>query len=62
MRYSSRKLINEKVITRACNFCRHIAGIFQVMSGNILKSRYFLEPCQGILAKKVTLAHYVFRQ
>ena len=36
MRYSSRKLSNDKVITTACNFWRQIACSFQVMSGNIL--------------------------
>ena len=36
MRYSSRKLRNDKVITTACNFWRQIACSFQVMSGNIL--------------------------
>ena len=36
MRYSSRKLSNEKVITIACNFWRPIACSFQVMCGNIL--------------------------
>ena len=36
MRYSSRKLSNDKIITTACNFWRQIACSFQVMSGNIL--------------------------
>ena len=36
MRYSSRKLSNDKVITTACNFWRQIACPLQVMSGNIL--------------------------
>ena len=36
IRYSSRKLSHEKVITTACNFWRQIACSFQVMSGNIL--------------------------
>ena len=36
MRYSSRKLSNDKVITTACNFWRQIACSFQVMSGSIL--------------------------
>ena len=36
MRYSARKLSNEKVITTACNFSRQMAYSFQVMSGNIL--------------------------
>ena len=35
IRYSSRKLRNEKVITTACNFWRQIACSLQVMSGNI---------------------------
>ena len=35
VRYSSRKLRNEKVITSACNFWRQISCSFQVMSGNI---------------------------
>ena len=64
MRYSSRKLSNDKVITTACNFWRQIACSFQVMSGNILflgkkylKSRHFF----WIWAKKkFTHAHYVF--
>ena len=33
MRYSSRKLSNDKVITTACNFWRQIACSFQVLSG-----------------------------
>ena len=36
MRYSSRKLRNDKVITTACNFWRQIACPLQVMSGNLL--------------------------
>ena len=36
MRYSWKKLSNDKVITTACNFWREIACSFQVMSGNIL--------------------------
>ena len=36
MRYSSRKLSNDKVINTACNFSRQIACSFEVMSGNIL--------------------------
>ena len=36
MRYSSRKLSNDKVVTTACNFWRQITCSFQVMSGNIL--------------------------
>ena len=36
MRYSSRKLSNDKVITTACNFWRQIACTFQVISGNTL--------------------------
>ena len=36
MRFSSRRLSNDKVITSACNFWRQIASSFQVMSGNIL--------------------------
>ena len=36
MRYSSRKLSNDKVITTDCNFWRQIACTFQVMSGNIV--------------------------
>ena len=35
MRYSSRKLNNEKVITTTCNFRRQIACTFQVTNGNI---------------------------
>ena len=69
MRYSSRKLSNEKVITTACNFWRQIACSFLVKSGNwrfiimaknFLKSRHFFKPGQGIWAKKFTHAHYVF--
>ena len=51
MRYSSRKLSHEKVITTACNFWRQIACSFLVKSGNILllgkkflKSRHFFKP------------------
>ena len=36
MRYSSRKLSHEKVITTACNFWRQIACSFLVKSGNVL--------------------------
>ena len=36
MRFSSRKLSNDKVITTACNFWRQIACYFRAMSGNIL--------------------------
>ena len=36
IRYFSRKLTNEMVITTACNFRRKIACTFQVLSGNIL--------------------------
>ena len=36
MRYSSRKLSNDKVITTAFNFWRQIACSFQIISGNIL--------------------------
>ena len=36
MRYSSRKLSNDKVITIACNLGRQIACSFKVMSGNII--------------------------
>ena len=61
MRYSSRKLNNEKVITTTCNFRRQIACTYQVTNGNIsylgkkkyLKSRHFFKPGQGILVKKV---------
>ena len=35
MRYSSRKLSHEKVITTACNFWRQIACSFQIKSGNV---------------------------
>ena len=67
MRYSSRKLSNEKVITTACNFWRQIACSFLVKSGNVLllgkknfESRHFFKPGQRIWAKKFTHAHYVF--
>ena len=59
MRYSSRKLSNDKVITTACNFWRQIACSFQVMSGN-MKSRHFFKPSREIWAKKFTHAHHVF--
>ena len=36
MRYSSKKLSNDKLITTTCKFWRQIACSFQVMSGNIL--------------------------
>ena len=67
MSYSSRKLINYKVTTTACNFWRQIAYSFQVMSGNILflgnkifEIPPFFKPGQGIWAKKFTHPHYVF--
>ena len=69
MRYSSRKLSHEKVITTACNFWRQIACSFLdksgnwrfiIMAKNFLKSRHFFKPGQGIWAKKFTHAHYVF--
>ena len=60
MRYSSRKLSNEKVITTACNFWRQIACSFQVMSGNILflgnkifEIPPFFQTRPGDLGKKV---------
>ena len=60
MRYSSRKLSNDKVITTACNFGRQIACSFQVMSGNILflgnkifEIPPFFHPRPGNLGKKV---------
>ena len=69
MRYSSRKLSNEKVITTACNFWRQIACYFQVKSENVLllgrkifEIRHFFKPGQGIWAKKFTHTHYVFPQ
>ena len=67
MRYSSRKLSHERVITTACNFWRQIACSFLVKSGNVLllgkkkfESRHFFKPGQGIWAKKFTHAHHVF--
>ena len=59
MRYSSRKLSNNKVITTACNFWRQIACSFQVMSGN-MKSHHFFKPSREIWAKKFSHAHHVF--
>ena len=60
MRYSSRKLSNDKVITTACNFWGQIACSFQVMSGNILFLGYkifeippFFQTRPGDLGKKV---------
>ena len=60
MRYSSRKLSNDKVITTACNFWRQIVCSFQVMSGNILflgKKIFeippFFQTRPGDLSKKV---------
>ena len=60
MRYSSRKLSNDKDITTACNFWRQIACTFQVMSGNslFLGNKIFeIPPCfqtrLGDLGKKV---------
>ena len=60
MRYSSRKLSNDKVITTACNFWRQIACSFQVMSGNILflgnevfEIPPFFQTWPGDLGKKV---------
>ena len=60
MRYSSRKLSNDKVITTACNFWRQIACSFQIMSGNILflgnkifEIPPFFQTPPGDLGKKV---------
>ena len=60
MRYSSRKLSHEKVITTACNFWRQIACSFQVKSGNVLllgKKSFeippFFQTWPGDLGKKV---------
>ena len=60
MRYSSRKLSNDKVITTACIFWRQIACSVQVMSGNILFSGNkifeippFFQTRPGDLGKKV---------
>ena len=60
MRYSSRKLSNDKVITTACNFWRKIACSFQVMRGNILflgnkifEIPPFFQTRPGDLGKKV---------
>ena len=60
VRYSSRKLSNDKVITTACNFWRQIACSFQVMSGNILflgnkifEIPPFFQTRSGDLGKKV---------
>ena len=60
MRFSSRKLSNDKVITTACNFWRQIACSFQVVSGNILflgnkifEIPPFFQTRPGDLGKKV---------
>ena len=60
MRYSSRKLSNDKVITTACNFSRQIACSFQVMSGNIIflgkkmfENQPFFQTWPGDLGRKV---------
>ena len=61
MRYSSRKLSHEKVITTACNFWRQIACSFLVKSGNVLlldkkkkiKIPPFFQTRPGDLGKKV---------
>ena len=60
MRYSSRKLSHEKVITTACNFWRQIACSFQVKSRNVLLSGKksfeilpFFQTQPGDLGKKV---------
>ena len=60
MRFSSRKLSNDKVITPACYFWRQIACSFQVVSGNILflgNKRFeippFFQTRPGDLGKKV---------
>ena len=60
MRYSLRKLSNDKVITTACNFWRQIAWSFQVMSRNILflgnkifEIPPFFQTRPGDLGKKV---------
>ena len=60
MRYSSRKLSNDKVIATARNFWRQIACSFQVMSGNILflgnkifEIPPFFQTRPGDLGKKV---------
>ena len=60
MRYSSRKLSNDKVITTAYNFSRQIACSFQVMSGNIIflgkkifENPPFFQTRPGDLGKKV---------
>ena len=60
MRYSSKKLSHEKIISTACNVWRQIACSFVVKSGNVwllvkkvLKSRHFLNLARGSLGKKV---------
>ena len=60
MRYSSRKLSNDKVITTACNLWRQIACSFQVMSGNIIflgkkifENPPFFQTRPGDLGRKV---------
>ena len=60
IRFSSRKLSNDKVITTACNFWRQIACYFRAMSGNILflgnkifEIPPFFQTQPGDLGKKV---------
>ena len=60
MRYSSRKLSTDKVITTACNFWGQISCSFQVMSENILfwgkkifEIAPFFQTRPGDLGKKV---------
>ena len=60
MRYFSRKLSNDNVITTACNFWRQISCSFQVIRGNILflgKKIFeippFFQTRSGDLGKKV---------
>ena len=67
MRYSSRKLSNDKVITTACNFWRQIACSFQVTSGNILflvnkifEIPPFFQTRPGDLGKKVHACSLLF--
>ena len=63
MRYSSRKLSNDKVITTACNFWRQIACSFQVTSGNKIFEipPFFSNPARGSGQKSSRMLITFFR-
>ena len=67
MRYSSRKLSHEKVITTAATFEEKLlvlswlrVATFYYQAKKKLKSPHFFKPGQGIWAKRFTHAHYFF--